>query len=65
MHFRKYFFKINKIIMHVHFQNISKWPVNNGTSVVLKYFKCIEPSKEEGIQSVLPKPCMQMVLWHV
>jgi len=23
---------------------------------LLKYFKCIEPSKEERIQSVLPKP---------
>jgi len=23
---------------------------------ILKYFKCIKPSKEERIQSVLPKP---------
>ena len=24
--------------------------------VLLKYFKCIKPSKEGGIQSILPKP---------
>ena len=39
--------------MHVHFRNISCGPQK---TALLKYFKCIKPSKEERIQSVLPKP---------
>ena len=40
--------------MHVRFRpNASWWPANIGIS---KIFKLIEPSKEERIQSVLPKP---------
>ena len=39
--------------MHVHFRNVSQRSAKNGTS---KYFKRIEPSKEERIQSVLLKP---------
>ena len=50
--------------MLVHFQNVSLQPTNNGT---LKYFKCIETSKEERIQSVLLKPdcplaCLDLLL---
>ena len=51
-HFQKYFFKIHNIIIHVHFQNVRSRLLK---MALLKYFKRIEPSKEERIQSVLPK----------
>ena len=39
--------------MQVHFRNVSWWSMNNGTSEI---FYHIKPSKEERIQSILPKP---------
>ena len=44
--------------MHVHLRNISYRPANNGTyeTLILSRTERIEPSKEERIQSVLPKP---------
>ena len=39
--------------MYMHFQNVSQWSANNGTPEI---FKHIEHSKEERIQSVVPKP---------
>ena len=52
--FWKYFFKINNIIiMHMHFQKVLYSAPRK--MELLKYFKCIKPSKEERIQSVLPK----------
>ena len=32
--FLKYFFQINKVIMHMHFWNILQRPMNNGTSEI-------------------------------
>ena len=40
--------------MRVHFQNVRSHPRKMAS--LKKYFKRIEPSKEERIQSVLPKP---------
>ena len=39
--------------MHLHFQDVHSHPWK---MALLKHFKCIEPSKEERIQSVLLKP---------
>ena len=39
--------------MHEHFRSVSWRPTKNGTSEI---FKGIKPSKQERIQSVLPKP---------
>ena len=39
--------------MYVHLRNFSQQPA---IMALLKYFKHIEPSKEERIQSALPKP---------
>ena len=44
---------MNDVIMHVHFWNVSYRPAK---MISFKYFKHIKPSKEERIQSILPKP---------
>ena len=40
--------------MHVHLRNV--FCIGPQITVLMKYIKRIEPSKEERIQSVLPKP---------
>ena len=50
-HFQKYFFEIHNAIMHMHFWNDCSHPQK---MALLKYFKHIEPCKEERIQSILP-----------
>ena len=52
-HYRKYFLKL---IMSSCTCTSGMFYIGLRIMALLKYIKCIEPSKEERIQSVLPKP---------